>query len=112
MNFYKVDPVAGMGVAGKSPGLRQVRIKAVLDPAAYRVIKRNFFRVHCQFVSANDRRAASDYFMLVCGPFAAQAQARSRAGAASWIDSSGRVTDPPAVEAPAPGSSSLRQALR
>jgi len=45
MNFYKVDPVAGMGVEGKSPVLRQVRIKAMLDPVAYRVIKRNFFRV-------------------------------------------------------------------
>jgi hypothetical protein len=112
MNFYKVDPVAGMGVEGKSPVLRQVRIKAMLDPAAYRLIKRNFFRVHCQFVSANDRRAAYDYFMLVCGPFAAEDQVRSRDGAASWIDSSGALTDPPAVEAPAPGSNSLRQALR
>jgi len=112
MNFYKVDPVAGMGVEGKSPVLRQVRIKAMLDPAAYRLIKRNFFRVHCQFVSANDRRAAYDYFMLVCGPFAAEDQVRSRDGAASWIDSSGALTDPPAVEAPAPGANSLRQALR
>jgi len=111
MNFYKVDPVAGMGVAGRSPVLRQVRVRAMLDPAAYRLIRRNFFRVHCQFVSANDRRAAYDYFMLVCGPFAAEDQVKSHDGAASWIDSSGALTDPPAAETP-PGSNPLRQAVR
>ena len=28
----------------------------------------NFFRLHYQFIMANDHRAAYDYFMLVCGP--------------------------------------------
>ena len=68
--------------------IRQVRVKAMLEPAFYRRIKRNLFRVHCQFVSANDRRAAYDYFMLLCGPLSAETQARSRDGPAN----------PPAVE--------------
>ena len=92
MNFYKVDPVAVMGVSGKSPVIRQVRIRAMLDAAAYRLIKRNFFRVHCQFVSGNNRRAAYDYFMLVCGPFRAEDQVRSRDGAISWIGPDGGLT--------------------
>jgi hypothetical protein len=67
-----------------------VRVKAMLDPAAYRRIKRNLFRVHNQFVSGNDRRAAYDYFMLLCGPLSAENQARSRDGGGS--------ANPPAVE--------------
>ena len=90
MNFYKVDPVTDMGLKGRSPVIRQVRVKAMLDPAAYRRIKRNLFRVHNQFVSANDRRAAYDYFMLLCGPLSAENQARSRDGGGS--------ANPPAVE--------------
>src|SRR5215217_4815129 len=90
MNFYKVDPVTDMGLKGRSPVIRQVRVKAMLDPAAYRRIKRNLFRVHNQFVSANDRRAAYDYFMLLCGPLSAENQVRSRDG--------GGHPNPPAVE--------------
>ena len=85
MNFYKVDPVTAMGVKGRSPSIRQVRVKAMLHPAFYRRIKRNLFRVHCQFVSANDRRAAYDYFMLICGPLPAENQCISRDGAASAV---------------------------
>jgi hypothetical protein len=91
MNFYKADPVAGMGVKGRSPVIRQVRVRAMIDPAAYRRIKRNLFRVHSQFVSANDLRAAYDYFMLVCGPFWAEDQVRSRHGAVSWVGSDGSL---------------------
>src|SRR5215211_4379820 len=90
MNFYKVDPVTDMGLKGRSPLIRRVRVKSMLHPAAYRRIKRNLFRVHCQFVSANDRRAAYDYFMLLCGPLSAENQARSRDGGGS--------ANPPAVE--------------
>lgn len=105
MNFYKVDPVAAMRLKGKSPVIRQVRVRAMLEPAAYRRIRRNFFRVHCQFVSGNDRRAPYDYFMLVCGPFAAEDQVRSRDGAASWIGPDGTVaapTGPESARAPEP----------
>lgn len=98
MNFYKIDPVAAMRLKGRSPAIRQVRVRAMLEPAAYRRIKRNFFRVHCQFVSGNDRRAAYDYFMLVCGPFAAEDQVRSRDGAASWIAPDGALAAPVAPE--------------
>src|SRR5215203_4066145 len=85
MSFYKIDPVTDMGLKGRSPLTRRVRVKSMLDPAAYRRIKRNLFRVHCQFVSANDRRAAYDYFMLLCGPLSAENQCISRDGAASAV---------------------------
>ena len=40
----------------------------------YRRIRLKFYRLHCQFISGNDRRAPYDYFMLVCGPVSAKSQ--------------------------------------
>ena len=108
MNFYKVDPVTDMGLKGKGPVIRQVRVKAMLDPAAYRRIKRNLFRVHNQFVSANDRRAAYDYFMLLCGPLSAENQARSRDGVIRRIHLPWRGSGASTATGPADGLSMRR----
>ena len=77
MNFYKTNPVAAMGlqVPGR-PVVRIERIRRMVEPARYRRIRRNFFKVHCQFVKGNDRRAAYDYFMLLCGPLSVEDQVR------------------------------------
>jgi hypothetical protein len=61
----------------------------MLEPDNYRRVRRNFYRLHCQFVSGNDRRAIYDYFMLVCGPLPAEQQARLREGAGSEIGDNG-----------------------
>ena len=63
----------------------------MLDDAAYRRIRLNFFRMHRQFVSGNTRRARYDYFMLVCGPLSAEAQLRSPDGAASAFANDGTL---------------------
>jgi hypothetical protein len=96
MNFYKTNPVAAIGLkaAGK-PVVRVVRISRMLDPAFYRRIKRNFFRVHRQFVSGNDRRAPYDYFMLLCGPVPVERQVREAEGAASLIGPDGALLGAP-----------------
>ncbi|MEZ5785049.1 MAG: hypothetical protein R3D62_00875 [Xanthobacteraceae bacterium] len=95
MNFYKTDPVAEMRLTATThPLIRTVRIKNMLDPVIYKRIRRNFFRVHCQFVSANDRRAPYDFFMLMCGPLTAEQQARSPDGAASAIGIDGALIAP------------------
>ncbi len=91
MNFYKTNPARLLGASAPGPLLRTVRISRMLDPAYYRRIKQNFFRVHNQFVSANDRRAPYDYFMLLCGPVPIEAQARSREGAETRIDLDGNL---------------------
>jgi hypothetical protein len=103
MNFYKADPLAAMGLAGTGrPIVRVVRISRMLDPVAYRRIRRNFFRVHCQFVSGNDRRAAYDYFMLVCGPLFVERQVRTQDGAGSAIGPDGALIGAPAEAAVPP----------
>ncbi len=82
MNFFRTDPVAILGLAGRSPTVRKVRFGDMLEPAYYRSIKLDFFRLHCQFVSGNDRRAAFDYLMALCGPLPIGTLARLRGGPA------------------------------
>ncbi len=80
INFYGCDPLALAGIANPRaeafPVVRRVRFKSMLDKAYYRRMKRNFFRVHYQFISANTRRSRYDFFMLCCGPFRQRAVAR------------------------------------
>ena len=112
MNFYRADPVreCGLQPTGR-PIIRSVRIRHMLQPASYSRVRRNLYRVHCQFVSANASRAVYDYFMFVCGPVAAEQQARSPEGAASQIRDDGSL-----LQAAAPAAdaypSSLRPAAR
>jgi alpha-ketoglutarate-dependent taurine dioxygenase len=92
MNFYKTDPVreCGLEPTGR-PIIRRVRIRHMLEPKSYRRVRRNLYRLHCQFVSGNECRAVYDYFMLVCGPLPAEYQARLQEGAASQIADNGRL---------------------
>lgn len=93
MNFYGSDPLSVMGLpATGSPLIRSVSIRRMLDPARYPRIRRNWYRMHCQFVRGNDRRAPYDYFMFTCGPFGAEQQARSQDGAMPALDSEGRLS--------------------
>src|SRR5262249_18697856 len=70
MNFFNFDPVAGVGVeAGpdrRNPIVWPVRMRDMIDPVFYDRLRWNFFRIHYQFIMANDRRAPYDYFMVVC----------------------------------------------
>ena len=72
LNFENFDPVAGIGIdAGPrrcNPLTWQVRFRDMLSEQFYRSLNGNFFRLHYQFIMANDMRAPYDYFMLVCGP--------------------------------------------
>ena len=58
--------------------VRQVRVKSMLDPAAYRRIKRNLFRSPLSVRERERPTGGLDYFMLLCGPLSAENQARSR----------------------------------
>jgi hypothetical protein len=97
MNFYDTDPMAEMALttnAGR-PVVRLVEIGRMLEHAMYRQIRLRFFRLHCQFISGNDRRAEYDYFMLVCGPLAAEYQTMMPDGAQGAIGQDGALLAPP-----------------
>lgn len=91
MNFYKVDPVPACGAGPKGPLLRIIRLSRMLERSYYLRIKYNFFRVHNQFVSANDKRAVYDYFMLLCGPVPVADQARATEGCETGIAADGTL---------------------
>jgi hypothetical protein len=72
MNFYPFDPIAGhgidVGVARRNPTIVPVRFREIIKPEHYNLFRWKFFRVHFQFVMANERPHAYDFFMIVCGP--------------------------------------------
>jgi len=72
MNFHPFDPVAGHGIdvgaARRNPTIVPVRFREIIKPEHYNLFRWQFFRVHFQFVMANERPHAYDFFMIVCGP--------------------------------------------
>jgi hypothetical protein len=72
MNFFPFDPIAGHGIdagpARRNPVIVPVRFREVIRPEHYNRFRWKFFRVHFQFVMANERPHAFDFFMIVCGP--------------------------------------------
>jgi hypothetical protein len=85
MNFFPFDPVTGHGIdAGptrRNPTIVPVRFREVIRPEHYERFRWKFFRVHFQFVMANERPHAYDFFMIVCGPVPLRARV-NRPGAA------------------------------
>ncbi len=91
MNFWDFDPVEGIGVqAGPqrcNPLVWNLRLRDMLADDFVNRNRINFFRLHYQFIMANDHRAAYDYFMLVCGPLPVATWAtRKRAALAAFAE--------------------------
>ena len=72
MNFYQFDPIASHGIdvgaARRNPKIVPVRFRDIIQPEHYEKFRWQFFRVHFQFVMANELPNAYDFFMIVCGP--------------------------------------------
>ncbi len=72
MNFFQFDPLAAHGIdvgaAKRNPTIVPVRFREIIRPENYNAFRRKFFRVHFQFVMANQVPHAYDFFMIVCGP--------------------------------------------
>ena len=92
MNFYKSDPVAALGLTAPPVQTRIVRFRAGVVPDRYRRMERNFFRLHNQFVHANDLRARYDFVMTLAGPFPLETLSHSDEGAMPWIGGDGALT--------------------
>jgi pimeloyl-ACP methyl ester carboxylesterase len=72
MNFFHLDPIASHGIEvgalRRNPTIVAVRFREIIKPEHYYLFRWKFFRVHFQFVMANERPHAYDFFMIVCGP--------------------------------------------
>lgn len=100
LNFYDSRPMTEMRLSRENEAtVKLVEIGRMLDHDMYRRIRLHFFRLHCQFVRGNDRRASYDYFMLICGPVSAKSQTLATDGAVSMIgDDGARIIGTPPVE--------------
>jgi hypothetical protein len=84
--------MAEMSLPSKyGPVIRLVEFGRMLQHDVYRRIRLKFYRLHCQFVSGNDKRASYDYFMLVCGPISARYQILAADGALSMVGEDGSL---------------------
>jgi hypothetical protein len=73
LNARGFDPVKhfGLDLGGRTrhnPVTRSPRFKDLLTPETYKKIRYNFFRIHFQFLMANEVAGEYDYLMIVCGP--------------------------------------------
>ena len=72
VNVWTFDPVVRLALPlegpRRNPLMIDVPFREVLYKQTYLRFRVNFFRMHFQFIMANDRRAAYDYFMMLCGP--------------------------------------------
>ena len=92
MNFYNINPMAELALPTENgPVVRLVEFGRMLEHAMYRRIRLRFYRLHCQFISGNDKRASYDYFMLICGPVSAKSQTLAADGAVSMVGEDGAL---------------------
>ncbi len=86
INFYKTDPAALMGAGGHGkPVVNAVRMKAMVDPATYKRMKGNFFRMHYQFVFGNSKRYWYDFPAICFGPAPLMDRANNRSAFAESL---------------------------
>ena len=70
---FRFDPVRDLQLdlgacARVNPVIRSARFKQTLRPRTYRRLRLQFFRLHFQFLMANERPGECDYLMIACGP--------------------------------------------
>ncbi len=97
ISFYKFDPVTEQRVDDRydrKPIIRMVRIRGMLEPETYRRIRFRFMRVHHQFVMANERRNAYDFYMMGCGPIPFRSSVMTMEGPAALIGADGAYVEP------------------
>ena len=103
MNFSGFDPVAGVGIDSGArrcnPVLWQIPFQAMISPVTFKRMRFNYWRKHYQYIMSNERRAAYDYYMFVCGPAPFSLWAgQENLGEAFAPDGSYRVPDLKAAE--------------
>ncbi|MCE7029504.1 hypothetical protein [Jiella avicenniae] len=69
INFYKSNPATSLGIdEGRTPRVVRVHFRKLVKPETYKRIKRDFFRLHRQFVLPVERRAPYSFHLLLTGP--------------------------------------------
>jgi hypothetical protein len=86
ISFFRVHPVSlervadGDQLRGVNPVIRRAKLREMLEPSTYQKIRWRPLRLHYQCVSANERKAAYDFFMMICGPAAVPLWSKTEKG--------------------------------
>ncbi len=96
ISFYRTQVVraAGFGALPQAEILF-IRFKHMVTPERYRRIKRDFLRMHRQYVLGPDRRATYDFTLMTAGPFAAPDFARFSADRLAPLGADGSIAPAP-----------------
>lgn len=83
--FALVDPVSVANPdfrrregAKPCPKLLNARFMDLIDPATYAKVKRDWIRLHFQYLMTGDRLGDYDYFRIICGPLSLEDRYASR----------------------------------
>jgi len=93
ISFFRVHPVSLDRIGdddllrGGNPTIRRAKLRDMLEPSTYQKIRWRPLRLHYQCVSANERKASYDFFMMVCGPAPVALWSKNEAGLSN-IDTS------------------------
>ncbi|NDW05086.1 hypothetical protein [Jiella pacifica] len=69
INFYKSNPATSLDIEeGRTPRVVRIHFRKLVKPETYKRIKRDFFRLHRQFVLPVERRAPYSFHLLLTGP--------------------------------------------
>jgi pimeloyl-ACP methyl ester carboxylesterase len=72
LNFYRTAPWAfrraAPDPAWPNPTVYRFLLRDALDPVTYRRFRKNYFRMHFQWIMANDKPFRYDYPLIVAGP--------------------------------------------
>ncbi|HEY6917698.1 MAG TPA: hypothetical protein VI412_00450 [Tabrizicola sp.] len=87
-SFALCDPVAVSGMATPAqrwPLVISAAFSQTLSAGRWKVLKRQFFRLHFQYMCAFDRPGDYDYFLITAGPMSLRKRFRRRSPSASRI---------------------------
>jgi pimeloyl-ACP methyl ester carboxylesterase len=94
ISFYRFHPVKLRRIKQNEdllharPVIRRLQIKDMLKAETFKKMRFKVLRLHYQFVSANDRRAPYDYFMMICVPVLSIKWAAARLGILEFFSDS------------------------
>jgi len=68
VSFHRADPLRVLGLPGAGPRMERIHPRPMLEPQAWRRVRRSMLRAHRIYVTGNGRRYFYDWGLLACGP--------------------------------------------
>ncbi len=99
LSFAGINPAKEMTDSDGKPSVRQVRFKEMTGHAARLFPLRLAYQNHGQFLRANAKRCAYDFFMICCGPIPLRSRVKQPEQSLSAFENDGKLRTPNLVTA-------------